>query len=311
MSELQIAKIDVFKVELPYSEGVYHLSGGREYRSFDTTIVRITTNTGIEGWGESTPFGSNYIASHALGVRAGIAEIATWLIGLDPSRVDRINEAMDSALISHEHAKTPIDIACWNIFGKSVGMPVCELLGGRTDRVAEHRARGYIGHSVKIGGDPGEDARRMTASLADMQPGEFFLVDANDGMTVENALRMLRHLPPGLDFVLEAPCATWREIVSLRRRSNVPIRFDELATTDASIIQMVVDDAAEGFGIKISKNGSLTKRRHRDIALAAGYTMSCQETTGSDITFAAIIHLGQTIPERNLRCILECRDMLL
>ncbi|KAG9501487.1 hypothetical protein J7337_007175 [Fusarium musae] len=310
MSELQIAKIDVFKVELPYSEGVYYLSGGREYRSFDTTIVRITTNTGIEGWGESTPFVSNYIASHALGVRAGVAEIATWLIGLDPSRVDRINEAMDSTLISHEHAKTPIDIACWNIFGKSVGMPVCELLGGRTD--VEHRARGYIGHSVKIGGDPGEDARRITASLADMQPGEFFLVDANDGMTVENALRMLRLLPPGLDFVLEAPCATWREIVSLRRRRNVPIHFDELATTDASIIQMVVDDAAEGFGIKISKNGSLTKsRRHRDIALAAGYTMSCQETTGSDIAFAAIIHLGQTIPERNLRCILECRDMLL
>lgn len=35
--------------------------------SFDATIVRITTNSGLEGWGESTPFGSNYIASHALG----------------------------------------------------------------------------------------------------------------------------------------------------------------------------------------------------------------------------------------------------
>ncbi|KAH7177995.1 enolase C-terminal domain-like protein [Fusarium sp. MPI-SDFR-AT-0072] len=303
MSELKIAKIDVFKVDLPYSGGVYYFSGGREYRSFDATIVRITTNTGIEGWGESTPFGSTYIASHALGVRAGIAEIAPWLISLDPRPVDRINEAMYSALIGHEHAKTPIDIACWDIFGKSVRMPVCELLGGRTDvglpiissiymdkpedmrkRVAEHRARGYIGHSVKIGGDPGEDAQRITASLADKQPGEFFLVDANGGMTVENALRMLRLLPPGLDF---------------------------LATTQASIIQMIADDAAEGFGIKISKNGGLTKsRRHRDIALAAGYTTSCQETTGSDIAFAAIVHLGQTIPERNLRCILECRDMV-
>jgi L-alanine-DL-glutamate epimerase-like enolase superfamily enzyme len=89
---------------------------------------------------------------------------------------------------------------------------------------------------------------------------------------------MLRLLPPGLDFVLEAPCATWREIVSPRQRSNVPIHFDELATTDASIIQMVADYAAEGFGIKISKNGGLTKsQRHRDIALAAGYTMSCQD----------------------------------
>ncbi|KAL6922619.1 hypothetical protein ACHAP8_009296 [Fusarium lateritium] len=330
MPDLTIAKIDVFSVTLPYSGGVYRLSGGREYRSFDATFVRITTNTGLEGWGESTPFGSTYIAAHALGVRAGIAEIAPFLIGLDPRRVDRVNEAMDAALIGHEHAKTPIDIACWDVFGKSVGMPVCELLGGRTNvglpiissiymaepedmrqRVAQHRARGYVGHSVKIGGDPGEDAKRIAASLADKQPGEFFLVDANGGMTVENALRMLRLLPDGLDFVLEAPCATWREIVSLRRRTNVPIHFDELATSDASIIQMIADDAAEGFGIKISKNGGLTKsRRHRDIAFAAGYTMSCQETTGSDVSFAAIVHLGQTIPERHLRCILECRDMV-
>jgi L-alanine-DL-glutamate epimerase-like enolase superfamily enzyme len=228
MPGLKIARTDIFKADLPYSGGVYHFSGGREYWGFDATFVRITTDTGIQGWGESTPFGSTYIAAHALGVRAGIAEIAPWLIGLDPKRVDRINETTDATLVGHEHAKTPLDIACWDIFGKSVGMPVCELLGGRMDVglpvissiymdkpedmrrcVAEHRAREYIGHSIKVGGDPGEDARRITASLADKQPGEFFLVDANCGMTVESALRMLRLLPSGLDFVLEAPCATW------------------------------------------------------------------------------------------------------
>ncbi|MDF3855287.1 mandelate racemase/muconate lactonizing enzyme family protein [Paracoccus sp. P2] len=330
MSELAIDKIDVFRVELPYSGGVYTLSGGREYRSFDATIVRITTDNGLEGWGESTPFGSTYIASHAFGVRAGIAEIAPHLLGRDPRRVDRINDAMDQALLGHEHAKTALDVACWDIFGKAVGMPVCDLLGGRTDarmpvissiymgdpedmrrRVAEHRARGYIGHSVKIGGDPAEDAARIAASLADKRPGEFFIVDANGGMSVETALRMLRLLPHGLDFVLEAPCATWRECLSLRRRTDVPIIFDELALSDASIIQLIADDAAEGIGLKISKNGGLTRgRRHRDICLAAGYTVSVQETTGSDIAFAAIVHLGQTVPERQLRCLLECRDMV-
>lgn len=107
---------------------MYRLSGGREYRSFDATIVRITTDDGLEGWGESTPFGSTYIASHALGVRSGIAEIAPNLIGLDPRRVDRINDVMDGALVGHEHAKTALDVACWDVFGKSVGLPVCELL---------------------------------------------------------------------------------------------------------------------------------------------------------------------------------------
>ncbi|MBB2701863.1 mandelate racemase [Rhizobium phaseoli] len=330
MSELKIEKIDVFKVDLPYRGGVYRLSGGREYRSFDATIVRITTQNGLEGWGESTPFGSTYIASHALGVRAGIAEIAPGLIGLDPRRVDRINDAMDQALVGHLHAKTALDVACWDLFGKSVGLPVCELLGGRTDvempvissiymgdpddmrrRVAEHRQLGYIAHSVKIGDEPAVDAARIAASLADKRPGEFFIVDANGGMTVETALRMLRLLPAGLDFVLEAPCATWRECMSLRRRTDVPIIFDELATDDAAIAQLLGDDAAEGIGLKISKNGGLTRgRRHRDISVAAGYTVSVQETTGSDIAFAAIVHLGQTVPEKNLRCVLECRDIV-
>lgn len=330
MADLSIKRIDVFQVDLPYSGGVYTLSGGREYRSFDATIVRITTQNGLEGWGESTPFGSTYIASHAFGVRAGIAEIAPHLIGQDPRRVDRINETMDRGLLGHEHAKTALDVACWDLFGKSVGMPVCELLGGRTNlrmpvissiymgdpedmrrRVAEHRAQGYIGHSVKVGGDPQEDAERIAASLADKKPGEFFIVDANGGLRVETALRMLRLLPQGLDFVLEAPCATWRECVSLRRRTSVPIIFDELAVSDANIVQLIADDAAEGIGLKISKNGGLTRgRRHRDICLAAGYTVSVQETTGSDIAFAAIVHLGQTVPETHLRCLLECRDMV-
>ena len=53
-------------------------------------------------------------------------------------------------------------------------------------RVQDHRARGYRGHSVKVGaseaeGGPALDAERIAASLADRQSGEFFLVDANGG----------------------------------------------------------------------------------------------------------------------------------
>ncbi|RDW93692.1 mandelate racemase/muconate lactonizing enzyme family protein [Aspergillus mulundensis] len=330
MTDLTITRIDVFQATLPYSGGTYTLSRNRTYTSFDATFVRITTSTGLEGWGESTPFGSTYVAAHALGVRAGIAEIAPHLIGLDPRHVDRINEAMDDALAGHEAAKAAIDIACWDVFGKAVGMPVCDLLGGRTDvglpiissigvgtpqemraRVDEHRRRGYIGRSIKIAGEPAADAASIAAALADRQAGEMFLVDANGGLTVESALRMLRLLPAGLDFILEAPCATWRECVSLRRRTDVPIYFDELAVTDASIVQMMADDAVEGVNMKISKTGGLTRcRRVRDMCIAAGYTFSVQDTVGSDISFAAIVHMGQTVPERYLRCILETRDMV-
>ena len=126
MIELKITQIDVYQVDLPFSGGIYHLSGGRSYTTFDATIVRITTNAGIEGWGESTPFGANYIAAHALGVRAGIAEMASHLINLDPRQLDRINETMDLLLVGHGHAKTAIDVACWDVFEKWVRILLAE-----------------------------------------------------------------------------------------------------------------------------------------------------------------------------------------
>ena len=332
---MKISQIELFQVDLPYSGGVYLLSGGRSYTSFDASIVRITTDDGHQGWGESTPFGSTYIASHALGTRAGIAEIAPHLLGRDPRQVDRINDAMDEALVGHNHAKTALDVACWDVFGKSVGLPVAELLGGSTGvpmpmissiyagepeelrrRVADHRAKGYRGHSIKIGaldseGGPALDAERIAASLADKQPGEFFLVDANGGMLPETALRMLRMLPPGLDFVIEAPCATWRETMSLRQRCPYPIIIDELAQQDDDIALALSHDVADGIGLKISKAGGLTRgRRHRDICLSAGMTVSVQDTVGSSIAFAAIVQLGATVPPRTLRCVLNCEDMV-
>ncbi len=332
---MKIARIELYQAELPYSGGVYLLSGGREYRSFDASFVRVVCHDGVDGWGETTPFGSTYIAAHAGGARAGIAEIAPHLLGRDPRQVDRINDAMDEALVGHNHAKAAIDVACWDLFGKSVGLPVCDLLGGSTGirmpiissihagdpedmraRVANHRERGYLGHSIKIGaaeseGGPTLDAERITASLADRKPGEYFLVDANGGLSPESALRLLRLLPEGLDFVLEAPCATWRETLSLRQRCSVPIILDELVQQDEDIAQLVAFDAADGIGLKITKAGGLThSRRQRDVCLAAGLTVSVQDTVGSTIAFAAIAHLGQTVPSRMLRCILDCRDMV-
>lgn len=332
---MRIVAAEVYQRELPYAGGVYTLSSGRRYERFDATLVRVIADDGQEGWGESTPFGATYMAAHGAGVRAGLTEVAPAVIGLDPRRLDRLNDAMDDALVGHPHAKTPLDVACWDLFGKAVALPVCDLLGGRVpgpvpvissipaaepermrELVARHRALGYLGHSIKVGaaeaeGGPALDVERIRASLADRTPGEWYLVDANGGMTVEHALRMLALLPPGLDFVLEAPCATWRETLSLRRRSSVPILIDELAQSEADLAHIIATDGADGVGLKISKQGGLTRaRRQRDLAVAAGLVVSVQETTGSAVAFAALLHLAQSTPRRHLRCALDCRDMV-
>ncbi|MFT5260342.1 MAG: L-alanine-DL-glutamate epimerase-like enolase superfamily enzyme [Saprospiraceae bacterium] len=332
---MKIVAIDVYQVDLPYSGGTYVLSGGREYQSFDATIVRVTTQCGIQGFGESTPFGPNYIAAHALGVRAGINEIAPQLLGKDPRLCDRLNDTMNQALLGHLHAKAPLDVACWDIFGKSVDLPVCQLLGGSTGerlpvissiyagtpddmraRVHAHREQGYLGHSVKIGaseleGGPKLDTERVKAALADAVAGEYFIVDANGGLSVEHAMRVLKLLPANLDFVLEAPCSSYSEHQRLHQIAAVPLIVDELATDDVSIARIIADRSAEGIGLKISKAGGLTQgKRQRDMCIAAGLTMSVQDTVGSEIAFAGVLHLGQTVPNKNLRCVLDTRDMV-
>ncbi len=332
---MKITRVEVYQVDLPYAHGSYRLSRGRTYESFDATLVRLTTDAGLQGWGESTPFGATYIAAHALGVRAGIAELAPHVLGCDPRQPAAVGRALDAALAGHHHAKTPIDVACWDLFGQATGMAVCDLLGGRTAahvpvissigcdtpeamraNVAAHRARGFLGHSVKVGateseGGPMLDAERLSACLADRRAGEWFLADANGGMTPEHALRFLSLLPAGQDFVLEAPCATWSETLSLRRRCRVPLLLDELIQTDADLIHAIALDACDGVGLKISKQGGLTAtRRQRDICAAAGLAISVQETTGSDIAFAAILHMAQATPADLLRCALDSRAMV-
>jgi Enolase C-terminal domain-like len=112
-------------------------------------------------------------------------------------------------------------------------------------------------------GGPALDAERIAACQADKRSGEFFLVDANGGLLPETAPRMLRMLPPGLDFVIEAPCATWRETMSLRQRCPYPIIIDELAQQDDDIAFALAHDVADGIGLKISKAGGLPAAEFR------------------------------------------------
>ena len=331
---MRISEIDLFTVHLPYAGGTYHLSGGRTYTGFTAQIVRVGTACGLSGWGESTAFGSTYIAAHPAGIAAAIGEMAPALIGTNPCHSDVIMDRMDQALVGHHSAKAALDIACWDLFGQKVGMPIYELLGGKRSaalplissihagtpedmrhRVDLFRRRGYRGHSVKIGtldadGGPMLDADRLRACVADRKPGEYFLVDANGGMTPDAVLRFLT-LVEDVDFVLEAPCATWRETETVRRQSSRTMMLDELAVDEADIISLVTGNIADGFGLKMTKNGGFTHgRRQRDIAIAAGLGISVQDTVGSTMSFAAIAHMAHAVPPQNLRCALDVRDMV-
>ena len=126
-----IARIDVFGYELRYAHGEYVMSGGRTSTSLPSTIVRVTSAGGLEGFGETCPLGTTYLPAFAEGARAALHEIAPALIGVDALNLARVDEAMDGALAGHAYAKSALDIACHDVLGKATGLPVCDLLGGR------------------------------------------------------------------------------------------------------------------------------------------------------------------------------------
>ena len=74
---MKITGISAYRVELPLHEGNYAWSGGKSVQVFDSTIVRVETDSGLFGVGEVCPLGPFYLPAYAQGVRAGIGELGS------------------------------------------------------------------------------------------------------------------------------------------------------------------------------------------------------------------------------------------
>lgn len=326
---MKIKRITVFQVDLPL-EHPYWLSGGRlKFEVLDATLVMIETDEGITGWGEGTPWGHTYVPAHGPGIRAGIETMAPFVLGLDPRRMLDVERAMDLALPGHLYAKSPIDMACWDIAGQAAGVPIADLMGGgsRTPRpiassvgaktveetravIERYRQRGYIAHSVKIGGDVARDIARVRDVESMRRDGEIVLYDVNRGWTRQQALRVMRDCEE-LHVMFEQPCETLDDIAAISGKHASPVSVDESLVTLQDAARIARDGVAEVFGIKLNRVGGLTKAaRMRDIALAHGIDMFVMATGGSVLADAEALHLAATIPDPHCLAVWACQDML-
>ena len=73
---MKVSGVSVYRVALPVTGKGFRFSGGRVVRSTDSTIVRIDTDEGVSGWGETCPFGNDYLPAFAEGARAALGLIA-------------------------------------------------------------------------------------------------------------------------------------------------------------------------------------------------------------------------------------------
>jgi len=326
---MKINRISVYQQDLPL-EHPYWLSGGRlKFECLDASFVKIETDAGFVGWGEGTPWGHTYVPAHGPGIRAGIETMAPFILGLDPRLVLNVERAMDLALPGHLYAKSPIDMACWDIAGQAAGLPIADLMGGgsRTPRpiassvgaktiedtravMDRYRQRGYIAHSVKIGGDVARDIARIRDVEDQRRPGEIILYDVNRGWTRQQALRVLS-ATEDLNIMVEQPCESLKDIAAISGKHATPVSVDECLVTLQDAVAVAENGWAEIFGIKLNRVGGLTKAaRMRDVALAHGIDMFVMATGGSVLADAEALHLAATIPDDHCHAVWACQDML-
>ena len=279
--------------------------------------MEIVTDSDLVGYGEVCPLGPFYLPAFAAGARAGIGEIAPYLIGQDPTALGPINLIMDTALLGHPYVKSALDMACWDLLGKSTRKPLCELLGGRhgesvelyraisqrpaeemAENVARYREEGYRKFQLKVGGDPLQDIARIRAASKVLQPGETLVADANTGWRVDDAARVVNAVSD-VDVYIEQPCLSYDHCLATRRRTQLPFILDESIDSAEALLRAHGDLAMDVINLKISKVGGLTKARLvRDLCVELQIPMTIEDSWGGDIITAAIAHLAHSTPER-------------
>ena len=129
-----IAKIETFPLRIPFKPGIQAAAspwGDKNLPTADYLLVKVTTDQGVEGWGET--FGFSAVSSAKLSIDELIAPLC---IGRDATQIGPLMLEVQKKL--HLFGRTgplfygisAIDIALWDIAGKAAGVPVCRLLGG-------------------------------------------------------------------------------------------------------------------------------------------------------------------------------------
>jgi L-alanine-DL-glutamate epimerase-like enolase superfamily enzyme len=309
---MKITRITVWLVPLT-SHVAYHMAQGKSCDTVESAIVRLDTDRqDVSGWGEVCPI-PHYLPAYARGVAPAVEEMSAVLLGADPVGPEALGARLDAWLPGHEYAKSAIDIALWDITGKVAGLPLYALLGGRQQRemplyhsitcvaaddmarmAREAQASGITQIQVKLGADSDweADVARLTKVREAVGPGPLVYGDWNCGATQLDATRVgraVRHL----DVMLEQPCRTIEQCAAVRAATGLPMKLDETAHDTASLLKAYQAGCLDAVAIKLSKFGGLSAcRAARDLCVYLGARMGIEDTWGSDITTAALLHLG-------------------
>ncbi|HUQ23172.1 MAG TPA: mandelate racemase/muconate lactonizing enzyme family protein [Gaiellaceae bacterium] len=281
---MRITKIETIAVRTPMREPLVWPGGTRH--SASGLLVQIHTDEGLTGVGEAPgptlPTIQTIID----------AELGQFLIGQDPLRIEWLVHRMEEFTRNWSrmgaYAIAGVEMALLDLKGKTLGVPVAELLGGFCrDRVAvvgylfidtpEANARkagafvdaGYTELKLKVGRDFEQDHDTIAAIRDRVGPDVKIRIDANMIWSVPAAIKWIRGLERfDLQYVEQpVPDFDVQGLAQVRRSVAVPIAADEACTDLRSVLELIKADACDVLVVYPSEAGGL-RRAHQIGALA-------------------------------------------
>lgn len=283
------------------------------------TIVRMSTDDGIEGLGEATvlkewggDYGRYFGEAPELTVRLIESVLGPALEGMDPFNLEAAHREMDLAVKGYPYAKTAMDLALHDIKGKALGVPVYQLLGGlfreeipiahslgwmeyeeATSEAAAAVAEGIKTIKIKVGRDPVYDVKIVEEVRAKVGLDVDIVVDANQGWpTPKHAIGILRRMEESGIRYAEQPVEGLSRMAQVAQAVDVPIMADESAWTPQDVMEIAERGAADMISLYTTKPGGLFKaKKVAAVAEAAGLPMNVNGSHETGVGNAANLHL--------------------
>ena len=280
---MKITKVEIIPVDIPRTKVLTLARYGSlgQGGKFEFVLTRIHTDEGITGVGEVPPLPPLSPESQPVIVDVQKKWLVPAILGMDPFETEAIWEKMDFIAPTYSMAKAAIDMALWDIKGKSLDMPVHRLLGGsKPEKIPnvglvgidepevvagvseEFVKNGYKGIRLKIA--PGHDVDCVAAVRDAIGGGVDLRVDCNQGYRTAEAVKMIREIEPyGIEFV-EQPTVWWdfNGLAEVAAAVDTPLMAHE-AMYLLSEVKNLIDVGAVGvLGLKTYRPwGGLTGAR--------------------------------------------------
>ncbi|WP_213455342.1 mandelate racemase/muconate lactonizing enzyme family protein [Rhizomonospora bruguierae] len=266
----------------------------RRATTVDTLVVEVVDADGRSGFGEAPQVWQVTGASIA-GSEACVRDLlAPLLTGRDPDDLVARCREVQRAVAGNEAAKAAVDVALHDLAARRIGVPLVRLLGGTALRVptdvtlsageagalaeaATARVRDGFGVlKVKVGTDAAGDVARVRAVRAAVGPGVGLRLDANQGWSPREAVRVITALEDaglGIELV-EQPVPKWDldGLAWVSDRVGLPILADKAVFGPRDLVEVIRRRAADMVNVKLAKCGGLGPARTL-LALAEAHGM--------------------------------------